>query len=320
MRVGLCVWIPLSAWQRLEWQEAAHSPPPPPLSPQNRSHKMLARCSTLTHRAAGRMSLPAVSRVNRLSAARGLSAKAMTPDEAMSAPTTTEDAGPNRFVVTGEVLVSKIFPAGFGWQAASVVAGQQGYEADSLAFALTTGAGDFAGVLAGHSAYSVLKNMTGNGGGMKNDLVAGLWLATAAFCSGTAWQPTVNFLHDAAGCNWMQTAVGCGAVTGACFFGGLRAGRVLFAPLGLPGADYPNLCGDALLSVSIGAATGTFVGTDITFVDNPLVSIFGVTDNMSDVEGMVRAGSSTFAGFLCMQSLQNVLLPKNANWIDPVKF
>ena len=35
---------------------------------------------------------------------------------------------------------------------------------------------------------------------------------------------------------------------------------------------------------------------------------------------MVRAGSSTFAGFLCMQSLQNVLLPKNANWIDPVKF
>ena len=31
MRVGLCVWIPLSAWQRLEWQEAAHLPPPPPL-------------------------------------------------------------------------------------------------------------------------------------------------------------------------------------------------------------------------------------------------------------------------------------------------
>ena len=40
---------------------------------------------------------------------------------------------------------------------------------------------------------------------------------------------------------------------------------------------------------------------------------------MSDVEGMVRAGASTSAGFLCMQSVQNIVLPTNANWLDPVK-
>ena len=113
--------------------------------------------------------------------------------------------------------------------------------------------------------------------------------------------------------------LGAGAITGFCFFGGLRIGRIIYQPLGLPGADYANLCGDAMLSVSIGAATGTFVGTDVSFAGNALRPFFGVEDSMSDVEGMVRAGLSTSAGFLCMHSMQNVTLPKNANWLDPVK-
>ena len=230
-----------------------------------------------------------------------------------------EPAPSPRMQLTFEVIVSKIFPAGFGWQAASVVAGNQGFEADSLNFALTTGAGDFAGVLAGHSTYSICNAMLGRGGGLGGDLVAGLWLATAAFCSGTAWQPTVNFLHDTAGCNFAQSAVGCGIVTGFCFFVGLRIGRFIYKPLGLPGMDYANLCGDAMLSVSIGAATGTFVGTDITFPDNVIRPYFGVEDSMSDVEGMVRAGMSTSAGFLGVQTMQNVVMPRGGNWLDPVK-
>merc|ERR1719460_28282 len=182
-------------------------------------------------------------------------------------------------------------------------------------FALTTGAGDFAGVLAGHSTFSVLNSMMGRGGGLGSDIVAGLWLATAAFCSGTAWQPCVNFLHDGASCAFIPTAVGCGAVTGFSFFVGLRLGRIIYRPLGLPGSDYANLCGDAMLSVSIGAATGTFVGTDISFKDNFLMPFFGVTDAMSNVEGCIRAGSSTAAGFMVMQTGQNLLLPRGANWI-----
>merc|ERR1712151_184287 len=118
-----------------------------------------------------------------------------------------------RMSATLEVIVSKIFPAGFGWQAASVVAGAQGFEADTLQFAVTTGAGDFAGVLAGHSIFSLLNAALGRGNGLGSDLVAGLWLASAAFCSGTAWQPTVNFLAGA-GCSFVTTAVTCGAVTG----------------------------------------------------------------------------------------------------------
>ena len=67
------------------------------------------------------------------------------------------------------------------------------------------------------------------------------------------------------------------------------------------------------------AYAGTFVGTDITFKDNFLMPFFGVTDSMSDLEGCIRAGASTSAGFMVMQTGQNLVLPKGANWIDPVK-
>lgn len=272
--------------------------------PQPRSAKVL------------RNLVPASRRMSTTVEAPPAAAPAAAPvDE--PAPAEAEGGIVSRFTYTVEVIVSKIFPAGFGWQAASCVAGAQGFEADTLNFYLTTGAGDFAGVLAGHSLFSIAKAAMGKGGGLGSDLVGGLWLATAAFCSGTAWQPVVNFLHDTAGCNFVQTAVGCGMATGGAFFVGLRLGRIIYAPLGLPAQDYDNLGADAYLSVSIGAATGTFVGTDVTFADNVIRPAFGVEDNMTDLEGMVRAGMSTSTGFLCMQSIQNVTMPKNTGWIRP---
>lgn len=60
----------------------------------------------------------------------------------------------NRFVVTAEVTVSKIFPAGFGWQTSSIIAENTfGFAPDSINFALTTGVGDALGVLGGHCLY-----------------------------------------------------------------------------------------------------------------------------------------------------------------------
>ena len=120
------------------------------------------------------------------------------------------------------------------------------------------------------------------------------------------------------GCSFAETLVGTGAVTGLAFFFGLRAGRVVYSPLGLPGCDYANLTGDAMLSVSIGAATGTFVGTDVSFSDNVIRPFFGVEEGVSNISGMVTAGASTSAGFMLMQSAQNAVLPRGANWLDPV--
>ena len=58
-----------------------------------------------------------------------------------------------RFVVTAEVTVSKIFPAGFGWQTASVLADGMGMQSDTWNFALTTGAGDAIGYVVYLYAY-----------------------------------------------------------------------------------------------------------------------------------------------------------------------
>lgn len=46
----------------------------------------------------------------------------------------------SRFSLTAEVMVSKLFPAGFGWQAASVVADDMGYKATEIPFFVATGA------------------------------------------------------------------------------------------------------------------------------------------------------------------------------------
>ena len=76
-------------------------------------------------------------------------------DEAAEKPT---GSIVKRFVVTAEVTISKLFPAGFGWQAGSIVAAQQGFGASDLGFFALTGAGDFAGVLLGHSIFYTLKS------------------------------------------------------------------------------------------------------------------------------------------------------------------
>jgi hypothetical protein len=129
--------------------------------------------------------------------------------DASAAPPVTA----NRFKTTLEVIVSKIFPAGFGWQAASVVAGGMGYQASSANFFLMTGAGDFAGVFAGHNVYSVTNRLVEGKSDVLADVPKGLWLGSAAFCSGTAWQSTVNLSHDQLGTSFASTAVGTGAVT-----------------------------------------------------------------------------------------------------------
>ena len=69
----------------------------------------------------------------------------------MSAPRRDEDSKPTtsslvphagiggRFSLIAEVMVSKIFPAGFGWQTSSIIADDLGYKATELPFFAITG-------------------------------------------------------------------------------------------------------------------------------------------------------------------------------------
>lgn len=229
-----------------------------------------------------------------------------------------------RFIVTAEVCLSKIFPAGFGWQAGGVVAGHMGFGSTDVELFLIAGAGDAIGVGIGHFAYYAIKNAMG----YKQDLTVtahtSVLLSTACMFSGTAWQPVVNFLHDTAHLDFNGVAVGTVGACAFAFFTGLRFGRLIWSPIiyGVAPNSYENLKADVGLGIAVGGATGTFVGTDVSFVtpegvdSNWLRPYVGVEDSFSEVKGMVTAGVSTSLGFTIAQSAQNVTLSPGKNWVD----
>lgn len=242
----------------------------------------------------------------------------LTPSQSTTSPPAPKIV--TRLSTTLEVAVSKIFPAGFGWQSASILAENLGYSDDSLNFALTTGAGDFAGVFIGHNLYYALKGAAGFDTPDSQETVeSGLMLASAAFCSGAGWQPIVNALQSAnLSFNgvFAGTAVGCGAL----FYAGLRLSRTLMSDKlsSIEEPTYENSLNDLGLSISIGSATGFFVGTDALYLpsQNWLIGAVGITESTSNLAGCAIAGSSTALGFTACQTVQNVLYPKEKNWLD----
>jgi hypothetical protein len=224
-----------------------------------------------------------------------------------------------RFQVTAEVTISKIFPAGFGWQTASIVASSNfGFASDSLNFAFITGMGDAIGVFGGHCLfYGTKKALVDSSINMTSEYQTGVLLGSAAFCSGTAWQPIVDALQGANlpfASVFAGTWVGCGLA----FYAGLRAGRTILSGF-LPHImepSYENSKSDASLSIVIGGATGFFVGTDAAYLpdQNFLINFVGIQDGTPDLVGCAIAGSSTSLGFLTSQSLFNVIYPAGKCW------
>lgn len=221
-----------------------------------------------------------------------------------------------------EVAVSKIFPAGFGWQLGSVIAGNMGCApVDTLFFAMT-GLGDAAFVLGGHYLFKLLKkHFVSPSIDPKQELHTGLLLGSAAFFSGSAWQPLVNALEASQTLPWVGVAVGSTVGCGLAYFGGLRLFRGVYNKAGLMVDDRndKNLIADIQLSASIGGAAGGFVGTDVAYLDaigNPLKDIVGVYPTDSVPVGLTKAGVSTSIGFVAIQSAQNIASSKGKNWTD----
>jgi hypothetical protein len=224
----------------------------------------------------------------------------------------------SRIATTAEVTVSKIFPAGFGWQTASIIADSNGLESTSASFALATGVGDGLGVFLGHTSYYLLKKSAGYDVNMKETVHTGTLLSTAAFCSGSVWQPIVNTLQGmdlsfltVFGGTW----VGCATA----FYAGLRAGRVALSNLEhVESPSSNNAKSDLQLSASIGGATAFFVGTDATYLptENFLIDVVGITENTPDLTGCAIAGTSTALGFNVAQLPQNLAVKQGNNWTD----
>lgn len=112
----------------------------PSRRPQLTSLKDL-RASALRTRLAA---LPTVDTTADPAASRGFASAAQEIEVYTPAPIL------GRFCVSAEVVVSKIFPAGFGWQGSSCIADQafQLKDTDTMFF-VTTGIGDMVGVTLG---------------------------------------------------------------------------------------------------------------------------------------------------------------------------
>lgn len=223
----------------------------------------------------------------------------------------------DRMLSTVEITVSKIFPAGFGWQAAAVYSDSLGYGPTSPFFYVLTGVGDGLAVGACHFLWNVGKRAIVNTSNkhfgtkwavpeLKSEAVVSLWLTSASFCSGSMWQPILNGFQSME-LPFSQCVTFTGLACASCFYFGLRIGRYVYGPhfAALPLASRDNIYDDFRLSLGIGGAAGLFVGTDVSFVHNPFKEYIGVFPDTAPLEGMQRAGLSTALGFMAMQTVQN---------------
>lgn len=237
--------------------------------------------------------------------------------------TTVSQTTPNflkRFSVTAEVTLSKIFPAGFGWQAGAIYASSLDISSSSLSFALFTGVGDLAGVTIGHFFYYLLKKSIDPSIDIMKEAHTAFFLGSAAFCSGFVWQPAVNALQAAGTLPFSSVMLGAWAAGTIAFFSGLRVARTIYSPyLYVAAGSDKNFRDDVMLSASIGGAAAGFVGTDTVYLSgegNHLKSLVGVIESDSAITQMIKAGESTSVGFVIAQTAQNITNGKGKNWTD----
>ena len=222
-----------------------------------------------------------------------------------------------RFITTAEVIIAKLFLAGFFWQTFATLCG---YEDDTFAYAITTGIGEATGVFLGNCLYDVFKKiLVDESINLLATIQTSIWLATATVCSGTSWQPVVNLLKSME-LSFMGVFVGTWICCTYAFNFGLRVGRNLYFKK-LEHVEKPtweNSRTDFALSLTIGGATAFFVGTDTSFSPdvNFLYHIVGIQDSMSPLAGAVAAGTSTALGFGFTQAVFNIIYPEGECWID----
>jgi len=232
---------------------------------------------------------------------------------------------------------SKLILAGCGWQLGAESGDDAGCKDHGLHFMFWTGFGDGLGVGFGHVAYKLAYYAVVSAANytldakfalpdIRREAVVGLHLGSASFCSGTAWQPIVDFLKWQEFGYYSASAL-TGFLCGSMFLIGMRLGRHLYPKLlgdqVIAKPDTKNLIGDASLSLAgIAGASAMFVATDTSFEDNPFKKIFGIEVPHAHTTNIITAGAATVTGFVGAQMVQNLCLSavdriKNSPPTDP---
>ncbi len=202
-----------------------------------------------------------------------------------------------RMLSTCEIVASKIVPAGVGWQGASILAATSG----PATFAITTGMGDSFMVILGHQAWYRVKNKWTGSVDLDQEKQVSYWLGSAAFLSGTCWQPVVDVANEFVLGLYPTMAV-TSIACGTAFYTGLRLFRRVYRVHHVPDSKRNDL----QLAASIGGATGMFVCTDPILSGNHCVlSAFQISSNVPVHQACFTSGISTGLGFLALQSVQN---------------
>ena len=223
-----------------------------------------------------------------------------------------------RNIKTTEIIISKIFPAGCGWQYGSIVATHNYYIPSDISFMLTCGIYQGMAVGVGHWLYMMTKKNTTdyihhtirpeNPIDMTLETYKAIQFGTASVVTGTVWQPTVDLLrYD----GFYTTAIGTGITCGAFFFTGLTLSKYICRPKTNQIINRGTIAKDALLSISIGGANAMSVATDPIIHGNILTPIYGIGDMLA-YNSIYIAGFSTASGFMVIQFIQNF----KPNWID----
>merc|ERR1712176_918363 len=164
--------------------------------------------------------------------------------------------------------------------------------------------GEAIGVFSGHVLYDYITNSFKSSGPAA--IQTALLLATGTICSGTSWQPIVNTLQGM-GLPFLGVFFGTWIFCTYAFNFGLRIARNLYQERmsEVEGPTYENAKSDFALSLTIGAATAFFVGTDSPYKsgENFLLSLVGISDDASVIKGCLLAGLSTALGFGVAQSV-----------------
>ena len=222
-----------------------------------------------------------------------------------------------RFLSTMEVIIAKLFLAGFFWQTAASLSGSH---SNSFSYAITTGVGEATGVILGNCFYDIFKKtLVDENINIVASFQTSIFLATATLCSGTTWQPMVNTLQSI-GLSFLGVFVGTWVACAYTFNFGLRVGRTLYFTklVHVQKSTWENSRTDFALSIAIGGASAFFVGTDTSYSpdENFLYHLVGIQDSMSPLVSAIKAGCSTALGFGVAQTIFNLVYPAGECWID----
>jgi len=232
--------------------------------------------------------------------------------------------------------ITKIFIGGFMWQGFAFICyygSNQVVTSDSWIYALVTGIGDGFGVFIGNMIRLKLESISMKHTNNKKKRIVRLIFTPSgypghnsalrdsaavsfgAFLAGFAWQPLVNVASDELQLSFNSAMAFVGVCCGTIFFIGYTFGIYMFIRRKV-WDDNIHALQEISLALGVFGSAAFFVGTaDNVFSDNWLSKIVGVRDGEYPMLDCLKAGFSTFLGFVTLSLVLYILVPNQFLWM-----